>query len=161
MQALNQLIETMEMMIDAHSRLLQIAKEKRATLVEGNIQGLQTLVYRESSCADEIQKLEQKRKDIVQEYIENKGCSSHLYTIEEVLNTVIDQALETKINLIAKQLRDLVYEITHINESNQQLIQTSLSYVQFAMGILIPKEQAIGYGPKAAKRYSSLLDAKI
>ena len=72
-----------------------------------------------------------------------------------------DPGHKATIILLAKQLRQIIQELSHINESNQQLIQTSLSYIQYSFGIHVRKEPAIGYGPNAGKRYSNLLDAKV
>lgn len=161
MEALNNLTQTLEKMVEAHARLLELSKEKRAVLVDGNIQGLQSLIYRESTYAEEISKLEQARKKIVQVFMEQKGYTGHSFTLEEVSKVVGDSAVKTNLNLAAKHLRALIEEISNLNETNQQLIQTSLSYIQYAISMHVPKEQAIGYGPKAEKRYRSLLDAKI
>jgi Mg2+ and Co2+ transporter CorA len=161
MESLKHIIQTLETMIEAHTRLLHLAKEKRTILVDGQIPELKNLVYRESMCADEIQKLEQQRKRFVQEYMGEKGISSQTFTLEELINKQANAMAKSALTDIAKDLRTLVEEITHINESNQQLIQTSLSYVQYSIGVHVRKEPAIGYGPNSSNRYSNLLDAKI
>lgn len=160
MEPLKKLIHTLEAMINAHTRLLDLAKQKRTILIEGNNIGLQSLVNRESSCVDEIQKLELERKHLVQEYMDRLGLTVHAFTLEELIKIQDDATVKTTLKFIAKQLRLLVQEITYINESNQQLIHTSLSYVQYSIGLHVRKEPAIGYGPNATNRYSNLLDAK-
>jgi flagellar biosynthesis/type III secretory pathway chaperone len=161
MESLKHIIQTLETMIESHTRILDLAKEKRTVLVDGQISELKTLVYRESMCADEIQKLEQQRKRFVQEYMGQKGITSHSFTLEELINSQDNASTKSTLTSIAKKLRTLVEDITHINESNQQLIQTSLSYVQYSIGMHVRKEPAIGYGPNSSNRYSNLLDAKI
>ncbi|WP_251554713.1 flagellar protein FlgN [Neobacillus muris] len=161
MEDLNQLTQLLERMIEVHTRLLDLAKEKRGVLVAGDIQDIQSLLFRESSCTDEIQKLEQRRKQLVQEYMEQRGMTGHSFTLEEVVKLPAEPSIKARLDLIAKQLRYLVQEISQVNESNQQLIQTSLSYIQYAMSLYVPKEQEIGYGQKRKKQYASLLDAKI
>jgi flagellar biosynthesis/type III secretory pathway chaperone len=161
MEDVKNLIENLERMIDAHKHMLDLAKEKRTLLVAGDSDGLKTCVYRESSCVDEIQKLEQHRKQLVQEIMVNKGLSGQSFSLEELSNHQESPFVKTTLQSIAKKLHVLIQEITHLNESNQQLIQASLSYVQYSMGMLVKKEPAIGYGPNAKNRYSSMLDAKI
>lgn len=161
MESLNKLIQTLQTMIDAHSRLLDLAKEKRGILVNGNAQELQSLIIRESSIVDEIQKLELIRKQFVQTYMFQIGQTGQSFTIEEVVHLQDDPQTKATLNRIAKQLRILIQEISYLNETNQQLIQTSLSYIQYSFGMYVPKEQSIGYGPNSAKRYSNLLDAKV
>ena len=161
MENLNNLILTLETMTDAHKRLLELAKEKRTTLVEGSIQELQSLINRESLCVTEIEKLEQKRTQLVQEYMSQKGLKGQSFSLEELINIQNDATTKTTLHDIAKPLRALVQKIIYLNESNQQLIHSSLSYVQYSMGMLVRKEPAIGYGPNAKNRYSNMLDAKV
>lgn len=160
MESLKELIQTLETMIETHTRLLNLAEEKRTILVDGNVVGLQSLINRESSCVVEIQNLEQQRKQLVQDYMVQKGLMGHSFTLEELINIQGDPSVKSSLNFIAKQLRILVQEITHLNKSNQQLIHTSLSYVQYSIGIHVRRETAIGYGPYATNRYSNMLDAK-
>lgn len=161
MESLKELIQTLEAMTDTHTRLLDLAKEKRAILVDGNITGLQGLIHLESSCVEEILKLEQQRMNLVTAYMEQNSLTGHSFTLEELINIQNHATIKTTLTFIAKKLRILIQEITQINESNQQLIQTSLSYVQYSIGIHVRKEPVVGYGPKAKNRYSNLLDAKI
>jgi septal ring factor EnvC (AmiA/AmiB activator) len=161
MEALKILIQTMETMVDAHRRLLHLAKGKITILVDGNIQELQSHVYREGLCVEEIQKLEQIRKQYVQVYMEQKGIQADSFTLEELIKVQKDESSRAQFTKIAMQLREIIQEISKLNESNQKLIQASLSYIQFSIGMFAKKEPAIGYGPYAKNRYSNMLDAKI
>jgi flagellar biosynthesis/type III secretory pathway chaperone len=161
MESLKEVIQTLETMTAAHTGLLELAKEKRNILVDGNIQSLQSLVYRESSFVVEIEKLELQRSKFVQEYLDSRGLPGDSFTLEDLMETQDNPASKATLKNIAKQLRFLIQEITHLNESNQQLIHTSLSYLQYTIGMFVRKEPAIGYGPHAKNRYFNLLDAKV
>ncbi|MDR7000978.1 flagellar protein FlgN [Neobacillus niacini] len=161
MESHEKLIQTLEAMIDAHTHLLDLVKEKRAILIEGNTLRLQELIQRESSCVGEIQKLELDRKNFVQNYLNQMGLTNPSPTLEELIKNENNPITKSTLNKISKQLRFLIKEITNINESNQQLIQTSLSYVEYSLGMLVPKVPNIGYGPKSGRRYANLLDAKV
>ncbi|MEH7504907.1 flagellar protein FlgN [Neobacillus drentensis] len=161
MEALKILIQTMDKMVDAHKQLLEMAKGKQTILVDGNIQELQSHVYREGLCVEKIQKLEQVRKHYVQVYMEQKGIHSDSFTLGELIEVQTDESSRITLTKIAKQLRKIIQEISDLNESNQKLIQASLSYIQYSVGMFAKKEPAIGYGPNAKNRYSNMLDAKI
>lgn len=161
MEPLKKLMTTLESMIEAHSRLLEVANEKRSILVSGDTHVLQNLVNKESIIIDEIQKLEDVRKNQVQDYMDIHGVTGQSFTLEELMDGIKNSADQAALQLIAKQLRSLIQELSHVNESNQQLIQTSLSFLQYSIGMHVRKEPAIGYGPKTGNRYSSILDAKI
>ncbi len=161
MDSLKEIIQTMEALLNAHSKLHELTKEKSHFLVVGNILELQNMNNRESSCLDDIQKLEHQRKRLVHDYMNHKGYTGQSYTLDELSKIQVNSAEMATLKSIAKQLRALIQEISHMNESNQQLIQTSLSYVQYSIGLHVRKEPALGYGPYAKKRYLNLLDAKI
>ena len=161
MNSLNTLIQTMENMVEAHTRLLELATKKRALLVDEDIQGLQKLVLQESTYTSKIQELEQQRQQIVQDYMAQQGITGQSFTLEDLLNVQKDPSIKATIQSISKQLLNLIKKITSLNESNQLLIHTSLSYIQYSLGMLVQKEPGFGYGPNSKKRYSNYLDAKI
>jgi flagellar biosynthesis/type III secretory pathway chaperone len=161
MDLIKSVLKTLEQLVETHNHLLDIMNEKRTILVDGNIDGLQSILLQESSLVDEIQKLEEQRIQFVQEYFLKKDLVGTDFSLEELLQIENDESIKNKLHSLAKQLRQLIKEITFLNESNQELIQTSLSYVQFTISMHLHKEPSIGYGPKNKNRYKSLLDAKI
>jgi flagellar biosynthesis/type III secretory pathway chaperone len=161
MDSFNKVIQTLETMNTAHARMLELANEKRDLLVEGNIQGLQHLIQLESKCADEIERLEQQRLREVQAFMMQSGLAGDSYTLEDLIKAVDDADRKSQLQSIAQALRSKIKAIAELNESNQQLIQTSISFIQYSVGLLVKNEPAIGYGPNATKHYANLLDAKI
>jgi flagellar biosynthesis/type III secretory pathway chaperone len=163
MDLIMSVIKTLEQLVETHKNLLDIMKEKRTILVDGNIDGLQSILLLESSRVDKIQKLEEQRLQFVQDYFSEKGIDSKNFSLEDLLQIENDESIKNKLHSLAKDLRQLIKEITFMNESNQELIQTSLSYVQFTISMHLRKEPSIGYGPNNnnKNRYMSLLDAKI
>jgi flagellar biosynthesis/type III secretory pathway chaperone len=161
MDLIMSVLKTLEQLVETHNHLLDIMKEKRTILVDGNIDGLQSILLQESSLVDEIQKLEEQRIQFVQEYFLKRDLVSTNFSLEELLQIEGNESIKNKLHSLAKQLRQLIKEITILNESNQELIQTSLSYVQFTISMHLRKEPSIGYGPNNKNRYMSLLDAKI
>jgi flagellar biosynthesis/type III secretory pathway chaperone len=161
MDSIMSVLKILEQLVETHNHLLDIMKEKRTILVDGNIDSLQSILLKESSCVDEIQKLEEQRIQFVQEYFLKRDLVSTNFSLEELLQIEGNESIKNKLHSLAKQLRQLIKEITILNESNQELIQTSLSYVQFTISMHLRKEPSIGYGPNNKNRYMSLLDAKI
>ncbi|MHC0038125.1 flagellar protein FlgN [Pseudoneobacillus sp. C159] len=161
MDSIMAVINILNQQVETHKRLLDIAKEKRTILVEGHLESLQTIMLREGECVEKIQKLEEQRMQFVQKYIMTKGLKVSNYSLEELIQLEMVEPLKNRLQFIAKQLRELIEDITLLNESNQQLIQTSLSYIQYSIAMFVRKEPAIGYGPNNTNRYASLLDAKV
>jgi flagellar biosynthesis/type III secretory pathway chaperone len=161
MESLKKLMEILVSMVDAHKKLLELAREKRSILIAGDQQKLLQIIHRENSCALEIEKLEEKRKFFTAQYLEMKGYAGTSFTLEEITKLQNDPQIIAALNSIAKQLRSLVQEIAHVNNGNQQLIETTLSYLQYTIGMFVQKDSPSGYGPKSRNNYMSLLDAKV
>lgn len=161
METLKQVVQTLASMVEAHQRVLALANEKKSILISGDINELQTILSRESAAVEEIQQLEQQRIQWVAAYMSEKGVRGESFTLEELLKIEKAPGIRIALQSQAKELRGLVQKISELNQTNQQLIETSLSYVQYSIGMLVPKEPSIGYGPNGRNRYASLLDAKI
>jgi len=163
MTTLQNLLECLEHTCEAHSEMLKIAENKRKVLIEGDIATLQSLTIPESTLIEKIQSLDALREQLVREYLNEKQIpeSELAYTLDDVLVGDDHAFIKKRISQTAKKLREIIGELSRLNEDNQQLIQTSLSYLQYSIGLFARKEQAVGYGPNAVNRYSNLLDAKI
>lgn len=161
MDSLKKLIEILVSMVNAHKHLLELTQEKRTILIAGDQQNLLKITHRENSSAAEIEKLEEQRKQLVEEYLTTKGYRGTSFTLEEIIKQINDTHVETALTTSATQLRSLVQEISTLNKGNQQLIETTLAYLHYSIGMLVPKEAPVGYGPKAKNNYASLLDAKV
>ncbi|MCH6266835.1 flagellar protein FlgN [Neobacillus citreus] len=162
MESLDKLTQVMVSLVDAHERLLGLAKEKQAVLIDGSgVEELQRFLYRESTLVDAIQKLEHQRLACVQEYSLRLGVKEESLTMVDLIKMQENTAVKAGLKAITEKLRVLINEISQVNNSNQQLIQTSLSYIQYSLEMLVQKQPAIGYGPNAGSRYASLLDARI
>jgi flagellar biosynthesis/type III secretory pathway chaperone len=161
MDTLAKIKQTLEKMVDVHQRLLQLAKEKREILVDGTVSSLQNVISQESTCVEKVQNLEEDRKQLVHQYFSEKGISSNTFTVQDLVETLENEEEKSSLLTCAGQLIDLIREISHLNESNQELIKMSLSYIQYSMGMFIKKEPSIGYGPRSSKGHLGYLDAKV
>ncbi|NMD69080.1 flagellar protein FlgN [Bacillus sp. DNRA2] len=161
MNSLKKLIDILDSMVDAHKHLLELTQEKRAILIGGDLQNLMQITHRENSIASEIEKLEIQRKQFVEEYLTTKGYTGTSFTLEEIIKRLNEASIEATLTTIGKQLRSIVQEISTVNKGNQQLIETSLAFLQYSINLLVPKDAPVGYGPKAKNKYASLLDAKV
>lgn len=161
MESLKKLKQILRKMVDVHQRLLDLGREKRVILVEGKISLLQNVVNQESLLVDQIQKLEEERKHLIECYLQEAGVSPGSSTMDSIMQSLKDQLERSILLSIVEQLRALVKEINFINDSNQQLVQMSLSYIQYAIGIHIQRKPSIGYGSCSTRGYFNLLDAKV
>jgi flagellar biosynthesis/type III secretory pathway chaperone len=153
--------QTLSNMVDAHQQLLQLAKEKRAFLIEGNVSKLEVVIGKESKYTEIIRKLDEQREQQVQQFMLEKSCVDGTYTMGKLIEMVDNLQEKYYFSSITENLKGIVHEISQLNKNNQQLIQMTLSYIQYSINILMPKEPMIGYGKKTKASSVKFLDAKI
>jgi hypothetical protein len=147
--------------VDAHLQLLQLAKEKRVFLIEGNVSKLEIVIGKESKYTEIIRKLDEQREQQVHQFMLEKSCNDGTYTMGKLIQMVNESQEKDNLSMITEKLKGIVHEISQLNKNNQQLIQTSLSYIQYSINILMPKEPVIGYGKRTKASSVKFLDAKI
>lgn len=147
-------------MLDYHQQLLQLAKEKQSILVEGKVAALQNLIGQEMKCTDIIRDLETLREQQIAEIVAAKEYQVQSITMEQFIALLDDPEEKAHLAKLTEQLRECLAEITRLNQNNQELIQMTLSYIQYSMNILMPKEREIGYGHKSKSSSIKFLDAK-
>ena len=120
---------------------------------------MQQLLQQESHRSGRIEELEGQRTEYVKQHMSMHGMVLEDTTLDKLAATATPSERQL-LQSLAKELRALVDDIISLNEKNRQLIEASLSYVHYSIGLLVPKEQPIGYGAGSG-RYASVLDAKI
>ncbi|MDQ0199567.1 flagellar protein FlgN [Neobacillus ginsengisoli] len=161
MNALAKIKQTLSNMVDVHQQLLQLAQEKRAILVEGKVPKLQIAIGKESKYTDLIRHLEEQREQEVREFLSEIGLTIHSVTMDQLIKLVDDPLERSFLTKLTGQLRGIVHEVSQLNKNNQHLIEMALSYIQYSVNILMPKEPVIGYGMKSSVRSIKFLDAKV
>lgn len=161
MNLMKQIIQLLVSMVEAHRQAAELEKAKKEVLIAGDFTELTQLLQRESEVVATISRLEDERIKAVSAYMNKQGAGGTRFTLEELLSVEKNPLIEETVQSLAKELRQLVEEINTLNETNRQLIESSLSYLEYSINMMIPKEPAIGYGPNKGNRHSSLLDAKI
>ncbi|CRK80923.1 flagellar protein FlgN [Neobacillus massiliamazoniensis] len=160
MELLLKLKQIVSTMLDSHQQLLQLAKEKQSILVEGNVSALQNVIGQEMKCTDFIHDLETLREQHIREILAEKGYHLQSITMEQFIPLLDDTEEKSHLTMLTGQLRKCVAEISRLNQNNQELIQMTLSYIQYSLNILMPKEPEIGYGQKSKASSIMFLDAK-
>lgn len=161
MESLLELKQIMTHLIENHQQLIDLAKQKQIVLVEGKVSELQNILIKENKNIDLIQNLEERRIKVVKGYVEDNSDMHNSLTMDQFIKLLKEPELKEWFETNSSQLINLIQELSLLNQNNQELIQMNLSYIQYSINILIPKEQSIGYGKKSQVRSAKLLDAKI
>ncbi|MDF2557309.1 MAG: hypothetical protein K0R71_1137 [Bacillales bacterium] len=161
MGSILELKQTLTNLIETHRELLDLAKQKQIILVNGKILELQNIIIKESKNIDLVVKLDENREQAMKEFLVEKGSTETPLTMDQFIDKMVEPEVKQWFIDKTRQLRDVIQELSLLNKNNQELIQMNLSYIQYSINILLPKEPTIGYGKDTARHSAKLLDAKI
>ncbi|MCT4619795.1 MAG: flagellar protein FlgN [Marinisporobacter sp.] len=159
-----QLILALSKEYEIYQDYLNLAKKKKAVIIEGNVKELEKITQQEQDSIRNIGKIDQIRTAIV-------GNLLHELNIEYVENIMelanyLDSSYREKVVTLKNRLGNLLREIQHISELNSKLIHQSLDYIEFNMNMVTSlNTEGSTYGDQATekdmKKKSSIFDAKV
>ncbi|WP_026581001.1 flagellar protein FlgN [Bacillus sp. J33] len=141
------LIAAMEKLLKLHKSLYELAVRKTDIIKNGDMDALNQMLKDEQTHIAAINRMEmerQKAAEIIAPGVEAPTVSACL--------AVMPQAERLKLEAIANELTELVFELKEQNYLNQQLVHHSLQFVNVSMNLLRPQPENINYGPPAGKR---------
>jgi flagellar biosynthesis/type III secretory pathway chaperone len=143
------LITSMEKLLKLHKSLYELAVKKTDIIKNGDMDALNQMLKDEQAHMTAIDRMEKERQKAA------KGIAAKMDspTVSDCLN-ILPQTERIKLETIANELTELVYELKDQNYLNQQLVHHSLQFVNVSMNLLRPQPENMNYGPPAKKKPS-------
>jgi len=142
-----QLIQIIAELADAHRELLELAEQKRVALVRNELKDIMAIVNKETKLSKRVADLQQAQTNAVNEFFRQKGFQpTREITITELSRMITD--IEAKQALIDRRDRlvELIAELKQRNDLNQQLIKQSLDFVNYSIDVIAgPPEDEMTY----------------
>ncbi|BEP30211.1 flagellar protein FlgN [Helicovermis profundi] len=156
------LINALQKEYEIYKELTKIADDKKQIIIDGKIKELDKITIREQGLAMSLVKLENYREKVINKIMKDLNIKN-IDTITELI-THLDQDSKNKLNTVKNQLIGIIDDIKNKNELNSQLIDQSLKFIDFNIGLLAGIEEdnkyaSDGKDPKFIQR-KSLFDAK-
>lgn len=151
------IITVLEKLITLHSSLNELASKKTTIIQEGNTDALIALLIDEQKHVTAITRAEQEREKAVLAFTSGK-----LVKIDEI----IELAKPAEADILRRLKTELVDEVMTLkekNELNQQLLITSLQFVNLSLDLLRPQDRNYTYGQNSQepeKKIISTFDSK-
>ncbi|TXK80953.1 flagellar protein FlgN [Paenibacillus sp. N3.4] len=148
------LLETMNILQEAHEALLELAKDKTPVLVSNNIDQLNIIVNRENKWVRAIADANQERIQIIGSYLISRGYNPNPKITVSDLIKVIFKAEEKQALIEAQhKLLDTIETLKKTNTINQQLIEQSLAFIDYSLDLVIgaPDDDMVYRNPNQTK----------
>lgn len=151
------IITVLEKLITLHKSLSQLADKKTTIIKEGNTDALTALLIEEQKHVKAITKLENEREQAVLTFMSGK---------KSTIDDVIEVASTAEADTLRRLKEDLINEVMKLkqqNELNQQLLITSLQFVNLSLDLLHPHDRNYNYdknNQESPKKMKSMFDSK-
>lgn len=148
--SVHSIITNLEKLEKMHNSLLELAIKKTEIVKKGDMNELDKMIKSEQSHVAAIELLEKQRKQLVSDYLLNKGVSASKSTIDDLINHIDEEETRNQLQDIRNRLLTIIDDLRVRNELNQKLVFQSLQYVNMTLDMLRPPQQEqINYSNKA------------
>ncbi len=147
MEPIQDIIRIMEELKVAHDDLLILENQKKEALVHDLADELVKLLHKQTKLVRKISGLEQDRQQVVEQWLSQKGIPNGRMMLANLIKLVPHHKEKESLRRLGGELQDLVEKIREINQFNQQLIEQSLSLIDFTLRLVTDEpERYMTYG---------------
>ncbi|WEK53904.1 MAG: flagellar export chaperone FlgN [Candidatus Cohnella colombiensis] len=135
--AIQQLCEVLETLLQQHEQLQQYAEQKKAALIQNDVNLLNETVNKEARLIKLISDAELKRHDAVYRFYQEKGFQATSSTkVADVIRMVTNSQDKLRLLELSERLTSVVYQLKALNDLNMTLIQQAIEINDFSLNIL-------------------------
>ncbi|MUG23688.1 flagellar protein FlgN [Paenibacillus macerans] len=144
--AIQQLIDVLASLDDLHRNMLEVGEVKKSALVRNDIEKLIQVMNQESKILKQIEQREAERIEACQAILLEKGIKSRLnLTVTELTRLVFDTEEKQKLQQVQSSLSQTLEQLKRLNELNQKLIEQSLTFIDYSLGLFGGETQEATY----------------
>lgn len=167
MEAIQGIISVLESLLDTHERMLSLEKKKQSILVEDRTTELLPLLQDQSKLVKQIASLEQGRQEYVRQFMVQKGLTQVELPLSDLIKLETNSKVKEKITQVSGLLHSRLEELKQLNLLNQQLIDQSLSYIDYTLRLITEEPASFttynrgeGGGPVPSTQQRRFFDTK-
>ena len=132
---LNELIQILKEENKLYKKLLDIAENKKETLINNNIESLFEYVERDREYIEKVSELEERRLALMNDIKDNFKIEDDLSYMEFVKK--LPNHWGDKLNPIRNELLETLDEFHILNEENKKLIEEAVKFNKFSIDLII------------------------
>jgi len=148
-----------------YSDASEISSKKTDIIVKGSIEDLESLVKAEQAIILGIGRLEDKREEIIMKLSEELDLELEGVNLSQITEKLGEESSK-RLNYCQEDLMDTLTGLKNKNETNEQLIQNALDYIDFSVNLITTDQSGginyspIGEGENTAVR-KNIFDVKL
>lgn len=150
MKSVDSFIQVLNEELDINKMLLGISIKKKDFIINNNSKELSSLMIKEQNHIKRVIELEKLRAGIILS-IQKELDIPTITNIKEVINGV-NKEKSKEIDLISKELKDVLKELQNNNELNNNLLNITLEYLDLNINLLTSRAEPKTYGKSASEK---------
>ncbi|MEW9702583.1 flagellar protein FlgN [Paenibacillus sp. SI8] len=144
------LLDTMDRLQEAHEALLELAQDKKQILVSNDVEQLNLIVNKESKWIRVISEANNQRIQLINSYLISRGYNPNsLITVSDLIKVIFNAQEKQALTQAQQKLLAAVKQLKSANTFNQQLIEQSLSFINYTVDLVLgaPEDDVIYHNP--------------
>lgn len=159
------LLDTLEEQATVYAQLNVVMEDKQRVIVEENLPELEEIVAKEGAFVKHIGLLEKKRMEIVEQLAGQQSLPGVNVTLSQ-LSQHLPSSYQRKYIQLKNKIQSALQQASLLNRRNQELLECSLNYVNFSLGLLAGLNNSSVYGQQGQEQEGrtsnkSILDHKV
>ncbi|NHN33864.1 flagellar protein FlgN [Paenibacillus agricola] len=145
--AFQALIQTMTALNGVHDALSELAEQKKQVLIYNRVEQLTQIVSKENKLIKQIGELDQQRVEVIGQFLIEKGYKPNpKVTVSDLTKIIFNMDDKKALLELQKQLLGTIRKLREMNQLNQQLIEHSLSFIDYSLDLIVgPPEDDVFY----------------
>jgi flagellar biosynthesis/type III secretory pathway chaperone len=145
-----QLTAVLTNMYKLHHSLYEVATRKTEIVKKSDVEALSSIMKEENKHVMAINQLEEGRKQVVARMMSGQPFSGNEPTLTECIELLPEKERESLLT-IKDKLMTKIDELKKLNLLNQELIYSSLQFVNLSLDLIMPQPQSMNYNKPQSK----------
>ena len=121
----------------AYEELLELSMRKTPIIIGGDLEGLQKITDEEQVIVARVNRLDAKREEVTKDIANVLNKDVKKLKLVDIINLLSQRPVEQKQLASAHdKLKEIVGQMTRVNEQNRELIKSSLEMVEFDLNLI-------------------------
>ncbi|RKD24241.1 hypothetical protein BEP19_07500 [Ammoniphilus oxalaticus] len=133
MELIQDVVGVMEELNYVHQKLIDMEQLKTEALIQNNTSELVEYIHQQTKLARNVDTLEQKRQQFVEKWLAANNLVYQHLSLVDLIKMIPHHEAKQELSRLGEQLQTRMDELRNLNQSNQQLIEQSLSYINFTL----------------------------
>ncbi len=130
-----ELIEVITQISDCYSSMIDLAEEKKHSLIKVNIQNVNKIIIKEEKILKKINVLETRRIELVESIANKENWQEPKIKLLDIVQKAPLEFAD-KMKQVGQDMADIIMQMTALNNVNNNLLKQALQIVEYNINFL-------------------------